>query len=124
MVALRRFVAVRESRRARPDAPSGEEDFWERQEGVPTNLERRAAAWLKFADRSAIAAAVTGRGCETITSGSYFLVLGGLEAAVLDTFDDPRVWPHRVYPLNGTPASSLYILVRALSRPSEERGNP
>lgn len=121
LAALRRFVSIRESRRARSDAPSGEEDYWERHEGVPTNLERRAAARLEFADQSAIAAAVTGRGCDTITSGSYFLVLGGLEAAVLDTFSDPHKWPPRVYPRDGTRASSLFALVRALSLQSDER---
>ena len=115
MAALRRFVTIREARRARPAMPSGEEDYWERQEGVPTNLERRAATRMKFADQSAIATALTGRGCETITSGSYFLVLGGLQAAVLDAFADEHVWPNRVYPRDGTRASSLFALVRAVS---------
>lgn len=121
MAALRRFVAVREVRRARPGAPVSEEDFWERQEGVPTNLERRAAAKMNFADPSAIAAALTERGCEDVTSGSYFLVVGGLEAAVLDTFSNPQTWPRLVYPRDGTHAFSLFALVRAVSGPSEER---
>lgn len=112
--ALRRFVAVREIRRARPEAPSAEEDFWERQEGIPTNIERRAAAQFHFADPSAIAAAMAPQGCTDVANGSYFLVLGGLQAAVLDTFDDPSTWPHRVYPSNGAPASSLYVLIRTL----------
>jgi hypothetical protein len=119
--ALRRFTAIRDSRRGRPNAPSFEEDFWERQEGIPTNLERRAAAHMKFADRSAIGAAQASHGCDGIANGSYFLLLGGLEAAVLDTFSDPLVWPRLVYPHDGTPASSLYLLVRALLSPSEER---
>lgn len=121
MAALLRFVAIRESRRALPAAPSSEEDFWERHEGVPTNLERRAAARMKFPDRSAVAAASAERGCEKVADGSYFLVLGGLQAAVLDTFAAPHLWPHRVYPRDGTRASSLFALVRALSRQSDER---
>ncbi|MEA2464801.1 MAG: hypothetical protein QOJ98_2548, partial [Acidobacteriota bacterium] len=120
--ALRRFATVRDARRARPGAPLFEEDFWERQEGIPTNLERRAAMHLKFPDRSVIAGALTFRGCDATVDGAYFLVLGGLQAAVLDTFGNPLMWPHQVYPHDGTPASSLYILVRALfSRSSEER---
>jgi len=119
IASLRRFVAVRESRRARPLAPSTEEDFWERQEGVPTNLERRAAARMKFADRSAVAAALTENGCENVTNGSYLLVIGGLQAAVLDTFSNPQTWPRFVYPRDGTRAESLFDLVRALSRQSD-----
>jgi hypothetical protein len=121
MAALRRFVAVRDARRARPGTPASEEDFWERQEGVPTNLERRASARMKFADQSAIAAALTESGCEAVTNGSYFLVIGGLEAAVLDAFTNPQMWPRLVYPRDGTRASSLFALVRALSRQPEER---
>jgi hypothetical protein len=112
--ALHRFTAIRDARRARPGAPSFEEDFWERQEGIPTNLERRAAAQMKFADRSVIATALTPSGCDSIPNSAYFLLLGGLEAAVLDTFGDPLAWPRLAYPNDGTRASSLYSLVHAL----------
>lgn len=114
--ALQRFVSVRDERRSRPNAPALEEDFWERQEGVPVNLERRAAKRLRFTDPSLIETALSdNNGCDVIPEVSYLLVLGGLQSAVLDAFDDPRSWPHRVYPRDGHAASSLYVLVRKLS---------
>lgn len=113
--ALRRFVSVRDERRSRPNAPALEEDFWERQEGVPVNLEHRTAKRLHFTDPSLIETALSENGCDVIPDVSYLLVLGGLQSAVLDAFDDPRSWPHRVYPRDGTAASSLYVLVRNLS---------
>lgn len=112
--ALRRFSTVREARRARPGAPAFEEDFWERQEGIPANLERRVAARMKFADPSVIGAALTSGGCEAIPRAAYFLLLGGLQSAALDELGDPLAWPRLVYPRDGTAASSLYVLVRGL----------
>lgn len=119
--ALRRFSSIRDSRRARPGAPSFEEDFWERQEGIPTNLERRAAVHMQFRDPSVIGATLTPRGCDMTMTGGYFLVLGALQAAILDTFSDPAAWPALVYPRDKTPASSLYLLVQALFSQFEER---
>lgn len=121
LAALRRFSAVRSVRRARPGAPSFEEDFWEHQEGIPANLERRMAMRMKFADPSVIGTALTGNGCDAIPRAAYFLVLGGLQSAVLDELGDPLAWPRRVYPRDGTPALSLYLLVRGLSTESETR---
>lgn len=119
--ALRRFVSIRDFRRARPGAPLFEEDFWERQEGIPTNLERRAASRLNFRDPSIIGFALTPHGCDMTRTGGYLLMLGGLEAAVLDTFSDPAAWPLLVYPRDKTRASSLYLLVQALFSQFEER---
>jgi hypothetical protein len=113
--SLRRFVAVRDERRSRPNAPVLEEDYWERQEGVPVNLERRTAKRLHFKDPSLIETALSENGCDVIPEISYLLVLGGLESAVLDAFDAPRAWPFRVYPRDGSAASSLYALVQNLS---------
>lgn len=121
LAALRRFSAIRAERRARHDAPSFEEDFWERQEGVPANLERRIARRRKFADPSVIETALSSSGCAAIPRASYLLLLGGLQSAVLDAIGDPLVWPQRVYPRDGTPASSLYLLIRELSNDSKER---
>lgn len=120
-VALRRFSTTRDARRSRPDSPAFEEDFWERQEGVPVNLERRVARRLRFADPSVIETALIHDGCDAIPRVSYLLILGGLQSAVLDELGDPRGWPERVYPRDGTPASSLYVLIRALLNTSEER---
>ncbi|HEY0373083.1 MAG TPA: hypothetical protein VGD79_13850 [Thermoanaerobaculia bacterium] len=117
--ALHRFAAARELRRARPDAPVFEEDFWERLEGVPVNLERRAAAHFGFPDPSLIGAAVNGSGCELIPDASYVLMLGGLQGAVLDELGDASAWPNRVYPTDGTPAVALYRLILELSSESE-----
>lgn len=118
---LRSFIATREQRRSQSEAPTFEEDFWERQEGIPTNLERRAALRLRFQDPSVIGAAFANH-CSAIPQIGYFLLLGALEAAVLDTFGDPN-WPQRVYPTDGSRASSLYSLVRSLA--TEEEGmNP
>jgi hypothetical protein len=124
VVALRRFSAVRDTRRSRPDSPAFEEDFWERQEGVPVNLERRVAKRLRFADPSVIETALMHDGCDAIPRVSYLLVLGGLQSAVLDELGDARAWPDRVYPRDGTSASSLYVLIRALLNQSEERQQP
>ncbi|MGZ5474221.1 MAG: hypothetical protein ACXW31_16005, partial [Thermoanaerobaculia bacterium] len=121
VAALRRFATIRDTRRARPGAPSFEEDFWERHEGVPVNLERRAARRMNFADPSLIATALTDEGCELIPRATYFLMLGGLQGAVLDELAGATVWPHRVYPRDGTPAVSLYLLVRELLTESEKR---
>lgn len=118
--ALRRFIAVRESRRAQPGAPSFMEDFWEREEGVPVNIERRLARQMEFADPSLIGSALRADGCEIIPGVAYFLVLGGLQGAVLDELGNAAVWPNRVYPRDGTTAVSLYTLIRELT---ESRGD-
>lgn len=116
--ALRRFIAVRDARRARPGAPSFVEDFWEREEGVPVNLERRLARRMEFADPSLIGTALRD-GCEIIPHAAYFLMLGGLQGAVLDELGDPHAWPWHVYPRDGTSGASLYLLIRELLTESE-----
>ena len=73
---------------------------------MPVNLERRTAKRLHFTDPSLIETALSENGCDVIPEISYLLVLGGLQAAVLDAFDDPRSWPRLVYPRDGTAASS------------------
>lgn len=120
MIALEHFVAIRDRRRARHGTPALEEDFWERQEGVPTNLERRAAAYLGFNDPSVIRVLNDDRTCSVIPKTSYFLILGALEGAVLDTIGDSQ-WPHRVYPTDGSKAVSLYTIIRALVINGSER---
>ena len=87
----------------------------------PHGLDRRAAARMQFRDPSVIGAALTPHGCDMTMTGGYFLVLGGLQAAVLDTFSDPAAWPALVYPRDKTAASSLYLLVQTLFSQFEER---
>lgn len=121
IAALHRFSATRDVRRDRPGAPSFEEDFWERHEGVPVLLERRIAGRANFADPSLIGTALADDGCEVIPDAPYFLMLGGLQGAVLDELSDATVWPHRVYPSDGTLAVSLYFLIRELLPESEKK---
>jgi hypothetical protein len=117
--ALRRFTEMRDARRAASGAPSFEEDFWERQEGIPANLERRTAQRLGFRDPSVIDSALIGGGCDAIPEASYVLLLGGLQSAILDRFASTAAWPLRVYPTDGSRAASLYQLIRALLESTE-----
>lgn len=118
IASLREFVSIRAARRTDARAPAAEEDYWERQEGVAVNLERRTARHFGFDDPSLVGSAVHGNGCSMLPDVSYLLVLGGLQAAVLDTFGPPD-WPDRVYPTDRTHATSLYRLVAALTSESE-----
>jgi hypothetical protein len=118
LTEVQHFVTIRERRRASAAAPVADEDFWERHEGVPTNIERRAATHRRFRDPSIVGAAVLHNGCDSIPKVSYFLLLGALEAAVLDAIGDAN-WPQRVYPTDGSHASSLFSLVRSLATEKE-----
>jgi hypothetical protein len=117
---LRRFVTLRDARRAAPHAPLFEEDYWERLEGVPTNVERRIAERLHFRDTSVIQSALDS-GCDTVGPVAYFIVLGGLQAALLDRYEPS--WPSAVYPEHGL-AASLFELLRKHAAPTRERNSP
>lgn len=122
MASIVHFVAVRERRRSLAGTPSFEEDFWERLEGIPTNIERRAASTLGFDDPSVIAWAIERNGCAAIPEASYVLLLGALQAAILDRFIGPEVWPYRTHPVDGSDARTLYSLVRELVQSTKRGG--
>jgi len=115
-VALRRFVILRDARRAKPNAPSFEEDYWEQVEGIAANVERRAAAVLGVRDPSVIQSALDD-GCDIVGPVPYFIVLGGLEAALLDR-NARSSWPAAVYPERGR-STPLFSLIRKYAAPAE-----
>jgi hypothetical protein len=112
---LDQFLELRRIRHSELPTPVMEEDLWERTEGVPLYLERKAATLLGRSDTNVLEQIFDYGVVPDLSMVPYFSITGALEAVILDqlTRDEWRTW---VFPGRSGEGLSLYdAVVRARS---------
>ena len=91
---LDEFLELRRIRHRQLPTPVVEEDIWERTEGIPLYLERKAARLLGRPDTSVLGQTIDYGIVPDLSMVPYFSITGALEAVILDqlTRDEWRTW--------------------------------
>ena len=95
--------------------PVMDEDIWERTEGIPLYLERKAATLLGRPDTSVLRQTIDYGMVPDLTMVPYFSITGALEAVILDQLT-PNEWRTWVFPGQSGEGLTLFdAVVRARS---------
>ncbi len=88
------FIELRRIRHRDLPTPAVEEDLWERTEGIPLYLERKAATLLGRPDTSVLGQTIDYGTVPDLSMVPYFSITGALEAVILDQLkhDEWRTW--------------------------------
>lgn len=112
---LDEFIALRRIRHREFPTPVVEENIWERTEGIPLYLERKAAIFLGRPDTSVLGQTIDYGVVPDLSMVPYFSITGALEAVILDqlTRNEWRAW---VFPGRSGEGLTLFdAIVRARS---------